>query len=168
MTDLFKLCMTIVLFNEGGYSNHPLDPGRATLKGVTQSVYDHYRLKKGLPLQGVILMTDDEMHDIYWTLYWQPMNLELLNDEDLSLQVFDFGVNGGIRTSIKLLQRLVGTTDDGYLGKMTADAIAKYTGNILDDFIKRRKLFYVTLAQNKPELKAFLKGWLARCDNTHF
>jgi lysozyme family protein len=168
MTDLFKRCMTIVLFSEGGFSNHPLDPGHATMKGITQSVYDHYRLKANLPLQSVAIMSDDEMYDIYWTLYWQPMNIEVLNDDDLILQVFDMGVNAGIRTSIKLLQRLVGTTDDGLLGKMTTDAVANYKGDILEDFIKRRKLFYVTLAQNKPMLKPFLKGWLNRVENTHF
>jgi lysozyme family protein len=168
MNDLFKRCLAVVLQNEGGYSDHPLDPGHATMKGITQSVYDHYRLQKNLSLQGVILITDEEVHDIYWTIYWQPMNLELLNDEDLTLQVFDFGVNAGIRTSIKLLQRLVGVTDDGALGGITAGAVADYQGNILEDFIKRRKLFYVTLIQKKPELRVFIKGWLSRVDNTHF
>jgi lysozyme family protein len=167
MTDLFKKCVKVVLYNEGGYSNNSLDQGHATMKGITQSVYDHYRLKNNLPLQGVILITDEEVYDVYWTLYWQPMNLEVLNDDDLILQVFDFGVNGGIRTSIKLLQRLIGTIDDGYLGKITADAITNYKGNVLADFIKRRKLFYVTLVQSKPELKVFLKGWLNRISQTH-
>jgi len=168
MSDLFLKCLDVVLRNEGGFSDHPLDPGHATMKGVTQSVYDHYRLSKNLPLQGVILITDDEVNDIYWTLYWLPMNLELLNDDDLALQVFDMGVNAGIRTSIKLLQRLVGATDDGLLGKQTADAVANYQGNVLDDFIKRRKLFYVTLVQQKPQLRVFIKGWLNRVDNTKF
>jgi lysozyme family protein len=166
--ELFLRCLEVVLRNEGGYSNNPADPGGSTMKGVTQKEYDSYRAKQGDSYRDVRLISDEELWDIYYILYWLPMNLDIINDDDLVLQVYDMGVNAGIRTSIKILQRLVGVTDDGYIGQETNRAIKEYNGDILEDFKKRRKLFYVTLKQNKPQLKPFLIGWLNRVDNCHF
>jgi lysozyme family protein len=165
---LFLKCLNVVLKNEGGLSNNPLDPGHATNKGITQAVYDIYRARKGESFQSVSLLTVEECDDIYLTLYWLPMKLTLLNDDDLILHVFDHGVNAGIRTSIKMLQRLVKTTDDGFIGEQTINAVSTFEGDILEEFIKRRKLFYVTLAQNRPSLRVFLKGWLKRIENCKF
>jgi lysozyme family protein len=165
---LFLKCLAVVLKSEGGYSNNPADPGGATMKGITQKVYDDYRGHQGEGYQDVQLISDDELHDIYYTLYWLPMNLDIINDDDLVLQVYDHGVNAGIRVSIRILQRLIGVGDDGFIGNITLRAIREYNGNIVEDFKKRRKLFYVTLKQNKPQLKLFLIGWINRVDNTHF
>jgi lysozyme family protein len=96
------------------------------------------------------------------------MNLELLSDPNLILHLFDFGVNSGTGTAIKILQRLVGATPDGGIGRLTVQAIADFDGDIVEEYIKRRKLFYVTLAQDKPQFRVFLKGWLKRVDNTKF
>lgn len=168
MSDLFIKCLDVVLRNEGGYSDHPLDSGHATMKGITQAVYDRYRLNLDLQFRPVIEITDKEVEDIYYTMYWKPMNVDKINNKDLILHIFDHGVNAGIRTSIKLLQRLIGETDDGIIGKCTKQAIKEYNGNIVEDFIKRRKLFYVTLVQQKPHLRVFIRGWIKRIDNTYF
>ena len=167
-SDLFNKCINVILINEGGYSNHPSDPGGATNMGVTQNVYNNYRTKSGLGIQSVKLISDDEVYEIYFSLYWIPMKLEQINNKDLVLQVFDMGVNSGIRTSIKILQRLIKVSDDGYIGPATVMAIEKYNGNIVEDFTQRRKKFYNALTNAKPELKVFLKGWINRVENTKF
>lgn len=166
--NLFLKCLKIVLKNEGGYINHPNDPGGETNMGITHYVYDKYRKQRNLPLQSVKLITANEVYDIYYSTYWNPMDLEDIENEDLILQVFDFGVNAGIRTSIKLLQRIIGVTDDGYIGKITLARIKSYEGDLLAKFIARRKIFYMNLAAKKPELEVFLNGWLSRVDKTKF
>jgi lysozyme family protein len=166
--NLFKKILYVVLQNEGGYSNHPADPGHATNKGITQAVYDQYRIKNLQVVQSVIHITDEEVEDIYWTMYWIPSRVAQLPDEDLMLHVFDHGVNAGVFTSVRMLQRLVGEVDDGNIGPKTIKAVREFNGDVVEEFIKRRKLFYVTLAQNKPDLRVFLKGWLARVDKTRF
>jgi lysozyme family protein len=165
---LFLSCLDVVLKNEGGYSNHPLDNGHATMKGVTQAVYDSYRAKNGDPFNAVIDITEEEIYEIYYTLYWQPMNIDRILEADLVLHTFDHGVNAGVRTSIKLLQRLIGVTDDGFIGSDSLRAVREFNGNIVEEFIKRRKLFYITLVQKKPELRVFMRGWLSRIEKTHF
>jgi lysozyme family protein len=166
--DLFLKCLKVVLKAEGGYSNHPSDPGGATNFGITQVVYDVYRAGKSLAPKSVREIAPEEVQDIFFSKYWKPMNLDGIRDDDLILQLFDAGINTGIKTAIKLIQRLIGVVDDGVLGVESIRAINEYNGNIIADFSKRRKLFYVTLTQNKPNLKVFLKGWLSRVDNCHF
>ncbi|MFC0282395.1 glycosyl hydrolase 108 family protein [Camelimonas abortus] len=39
----YKEALSAVLKHEGGYVNHPADPGGATNRGVTQRVYDAER-----------------------------------------------------------------------------------------------------------------------------
>ena len=166
--ELFLRCLEVVLKNEGGYSNDPSDPGGATNHGITQKTYDDYRGHLGEGFQDVNLITDTEVWDIYLIKYWLPMNIDEFNNDDLTLQVWDHGVNTGIRTSTRMLQRLVGVKDDGFIGEESMRAVREYNGDIAEDFKKRRKLFYVTLVQGKPELRKFIKGWLARVDNCHF
>ena len=165
---LFLRCLQVILRNEGGYSNHPMDSGKATMKGVTQAVYDSYRAKKGLEFNPVIDITDEEVDDIYYSMYWKVMRLDGIENDELVLHVYDHGVNAGAFTSVKMLQRLVGETDDGIIGNKTLKAIREFNGNVVDEFIKRRKLFYVTLVQKKPALRVFLKGWLKRVEITKF
>lgn len=167
-SELFNRCLKVVLINEGGYSNNPADPGGSTNKGITQSVYDNYRIKKELPIQSVKLITDDEVHDIYYSLYWKPMNLESISDDGLVLQAYDFGVNAGIRMSIKVLQRILKTNDDGFIGPNTLKLINEFDGDLLAVFIEKRKAFYTILAKNKPALSIFLKGWIRRVNMTKF
>jgi lysozyme family protein len=156
---IFLDCIEVVLRNEGGISDNPNDPGGYTNMGLTQRNY---------PMEDLKNLTKDKAIAIYYRDYWLPMDVDLLNNPELILQVFDMGVNSGIRMGIKLLQRMVGTIDDGFIGQITVKAVNDFSGDVVDEYKKRRKLFYVTLAQNKPSLRVFLKGWLSRVDWTHF
>lgn len=62
-----------MLAREGGYSNHPADPGGPTMKGVTQRVYDGYRKGKGLATQSAKGITTDELNAIYDHQYWDAV-----------------------------------------------------------------------------------------------
>jgi lysozyme family protein len=157
--EIFNKCVSVILRNEGGYVNHPLDPGGETNMGIT---------KRNYPLEDIKNLTKEKAISLYYRDYWIPMNLELLNDEDLILQVFDMGVNAGPKTAIKLLQRIVGTKDDGALGPITVGAVANYQGDIEEAYIKKRKLFYIAIAQSKPDQQVFLKGWINRVEKTRF
>lgn len=163
--DTFLKCINIILKNEGGYINHPNDPGGETNMGSER----RYGIaKKFYPNEDIKNMTKERAIKIYYKDYWLPMNLMKLENEDLILQVFDFGVNAGIRVSIRILQRLVSVEDDGIIGKITAKVVNAENPDIVDRFKRRRKIFYMNLASKKPKLEVFLKGWLNRVDNTKF
>ena len=157
--DIFNKCIKIILRNEGGYVNHPSDPGGETNMGIAKRFYPNLDIEN---------LTEEEAIKIYYEDYWLPAHLDKLNNDDLVLQIFDMSVSAGIKMAIKLLQRLVGVKDDGILGDVTARAVREFNGDVEAEYRKRRKLFYVTLVQKKEELRVFIKGWLARVDKCHF
>ena len=158
-TDLFAKCVAVLFKLEGGYSNLGTDKGGETNFGISKHSYTDLNIKA---------LTKEKASDIYYTDYWCPMNLNILHDEELILHLFVLGVNIGIRTATKMLQRLVGEVDDGYIGIKTSLAVTQYNGNLLEDFIKREKLFYITLAQKDESQHVNLKGWINRIERTKF
>lgn len=74
----FQSSLPFILRWEGGYVNHPNDPGGATNKGVTQKVYDDWRRKQGQALRDVRQLAEEEMQAIYETGYWLPPKCHLL------------------------------------------------------------------------------------------
>lgn len=157
--EMFEKCIDVILQNEGGYVWNKFDPGGETNMGIAKRFYPDVDIKN---------LTKENAIRIYFADYWLPMNLSLLENENLILHVFDMGVNAGIVMGVRILQRLVKVEDDGILGNITAKAANTFDGDIVDEYIKRRKLFYVTLIQRKPQLRVFIKGWLARIEKTKF
>ena len=99
-----KESLARVLAHEGGYSNHPKDPGGATMKGVTQRVYDGYRKGKGLAVRSVKGITTDELNEIYDRQYWDAVKGDLL-PAGVDYVLFDGAVNSWPGRSIMWLQQ---------------------------------------------------------------
>ena len=86
ITKAYKRALDFVLKWEGGFSNHPNDPGGATNCGVTQKTYDIYRKKKKLALQSVKKISPLEVVDVYDKLFWEPIKGDdLKEDVDIAL-----------------------------------------------------------------------------------
>ena len=94
-TDNFERCLSVTLKWEGGYSNHPDDPGGPTMRGIIQREYDAWRRKNGKPVRPVRQIEDGELKTIYRDEYWDAMGCDdLANGMDLC--VFDAAVNSGV------------------------------------------------------------------------
>lgn len=145
---------------EGGFSDEEHDRGGATNYGVTQKVYDAYRLSVGKPRQDVRKITVAEVEHIYMRDYWLPGHCDAL-PWPASRAHFDACVNHGVRAAIKILQRAVGVTDDGDFGPKTQAAVDA-AASLTDDLLWMRLSYYSAIvAKDKTQLK-FLRGWLNR------
>lgn len=158
-TDIFNRCIQVILRNEGGYVNHPNDPGGETNMGIAKKFYPDLDIKN---------LTKNQAIEIYHKDYWNKMNLIDIYDENLVLQIFDMGVNAGIKTAIKIIQRIVEAEVDGCIGEETTKLINKSEIDLTDLYRQERKKYYFSLARRKPNLQVFLAGWLNRIDHTHF
>lgn len=162
----FKECLKFVLKWEGGYSEHPNDPGGATMKGITQSVYDSWRKSKGLPTRHVRNITDDEVEAIYWEKYWQPLRCSEL-PAPLDLVCFDSGVNCGIGRAARWLRAALGMPA---ATTVTPEVIAKVKQHkniaaLAKAVCDLREQHYINISNANPKLKVFLKGWLNRLND---
>jgi lysozyme family protein len=158
----FAASLPFILRWEGGFVNHPSDPGGATNRGVTQRVYDDWREHQGLSAQDVRQITDEEVHAIYEDNYWKPTRCDVLRSR-LDLIQFDTAVNTGVKRAIRMLQEAVNCPIDGGFGDGTKKAAgACDLGQAMRAYCQVREKFYRSLAEHRPELAVFLKGWLNR------
>lgn len=152
-----------VLVHEGGYVNHPSDPGGPTNKGVTQRVYDSYRKGKSLAKRSVKSITNDEVADIYDRQYWDAVKGDQL-PPGVDYVLFDGAVNSGPSQSIKWLQRALGPLYtgrvDGIMGMGTLTALRSVNNHdaLIDRICANRLAFLRAL----KTWKTFGKGWSAR------
>ena len=118
----FESALPFILRWEGGFVDHPSDPGGRTNKGVTQRAYDGWLTRRGLPPRDVEQITDDEVKAIYETDYWLPPRCNELPSQ-LDLVQFDTAVNMGVGRAVRFLQAAVGCGADGRFGTETAKAV---------------------------------------------
>lgn len=156
--------LPFVLRWEGGFVDHPADPGGRTNRGVTQKVYDDWRARQGAARRDVKAIDDAEVHAIYESGYWLPPRCDLLA-EPLDLVQFDTAVNMGPGRAVRLLQKALGCGVDGDFGPATrraVDACREEPGAAVIAYCDAREAYYRGLAEKNPKLRVFLKGWLNR------
>lgn len=112
----FDRAFTALLGHEGGYSNHPADPGGETNWGITLTV-----ARANGYVGRMQEMPADIAKTIYQRNYWLPQFDDL--PYVLAFQVFDGAVNSGVGQSVRWLQRALGVADDGNLGPVTMAAV---------------------------------------------
>lgn len=154
MKENYPQALKQVLKYEGGYVDHPKDPGGPTNKGITQAVYDNWRKSQNLSIQSVRAITDSEVAAIYKNLYWDRVSGDLL-PSGVDFAVFDFAVNSGVSRAAKTLQAVVGVTQDGVIGPATIQAAKTYVAMS----ITNRRLAFM---QSLSIWSTFGKGWSAR------
>lgn len=154
----FERAMAALAIHEGGYANHPKDPGGATNKGVTQRTYDAHRRRKGLPTRGVRHITDADVYDIYRRQYWDAVRADDL-PSGLGYCVFDAAVNSGPARAAKWLQALVDVAQDGIIGDQTIAALDGVpVAGLIDRYCDNRLAFMRRL----KHWATFKNGWTRR------
>lgn len=165
MNRVYQTALRFSLKWEGEYVDHPNDPGGATMKGVTQGVYDQFRRRAGLATRWVKKISTDELMQIYRREYWAAARCDEM-PALIAIAHFDWAVNTGVRRAIKHLQEAVGTKVDGYWGPNSRAALAGAVARqgelaVADRYMDRREQYYRALGA-RPRFRVFLDGWLNR------
>jgi lysozyme family protein len=157
----FDKVMAFVLHEEGGYVNDPHDPGGATNLGVTQRVYNGYRIRIGKGVATVKGISMPEAAEIYRTSYWHTIHGDEL-PVGIDLCVMDAAVNSGPGQAAKWLQACVGAPIDGFIGHVTLSRAMVTRDRIaLVNALCDRRL---TFMQGLKAWVFFKKGWRARVE----
>ena len=162
----FARALAFVLEREGGYVNHPADPGGATNQGITQSTYDRHRRSRGLGLASVAEIAPDEVERIYRDGYWSGPAEDM--PWPLSLVVFDSRVQHG--RAVELIQRAACAlgaeiaTDNAW-GPLTRGAVLcaveEHGAPAVCAAVTRERLYYYG-RQDRSTRGMFRAGWIAR------
>lgn len=157
----YDKCLELILHHEGGYVNHPKDPGGETNLGVTKRVYEEWGGTKDM-----VDLTVEDVAPIYEKNYWGRTKCDDL-PSGLDLCVFDFAVNAGPGRAAKYLQQIIGTTVDGGIGPNTLKAVYNYVEEVgvqgmIEEYQSGRQSYYEQLST----FETFGRGWTRRVDET--
>ncbi len=149
---------------EGGYSENKDDRGGATNKGVTiatfRQVYGQDKTKADLKA-----LTDKQWAYIFKTLFWNKCKGDDIADQSIANLLVDWTWNSGVINPVKKLQRILGITADGIVGKKTLAALNNRSPLPIFGALKQARIAYykAIVARDKSQQK-HLKGWLNRVD----
>lgn len=154
MKQNFDAALKAILHHEGGFVNHPADPGGMTNLGVTKKVWEEW-VGHEVDEKAMRALTPELVGPMYKAKYWDKIKGDDL-PEGVDYAVFDAAVNSGPGRAAKWLQSCVGVEPDGGIGPKTLAAVAAFDPKeLVEDYAKRRLSFLMDL----PHWGTFGKGW---------
>jgi lysozyme family protein len=146
-----------LLRHEGGYTDHPDDPGGPTNFGIT--IYDYRKyVKPEATAADVKAMSLDDAVALYKSKYWNALACDAL-PPGVDYALFDYGVNSGVGRAARVLQRLVDVAADGVIGPMTIAAARRCAPAVLIELLCDERLQFLKSLKTWP---VFGKGWRRR------
>lgn len=172
---------------EGGYANNPRDKGGETYQGIARKIHPAWKgwpmidaikdkvgtsaksintaAEKNVSLQGLVV-------SFYKDVYWNELNLDLINDQQMSNELYDTGVNLGTARSGLFFQKVLNVSSKTQLvldGKIGPKTIAVFNSLSQSDKHMVWKLFnclqgekYISICEADPSQEIFLRGWASR------
>ena len=124
----FNVAFNRTVAAEGGYVNDPDDKGGETYMGISRrfhkssiiwSVIDKLKKQyKGKALNKILLENNTvqkAIKEIYKDEYWDVLCLDYVHNQKLANEIFDDAVNRGVKSTIKIVQKILGMTVTGII-----------------------------------------------------
>jgi len=157
MKDNFAKSLKLVLVHEGGFADHPDDPGGATMKGVTLATFQRF-FGADKTVSDLRNITEAQLGKIYRDGYWDKCRCDQL-PSGVDYCVFDGAVNSGPGRAAIWLQAAVGAVRDGGIGPETLTKVAVHEpGNIINGMCDQR----MTFLRGLRTFGVFGRGWTHR------
>lgn len=157
MKENFLDALAAVLHHEGGFVNHPKDPGGMTNLGVTKRVWEEW-VGHEVDEKAMRALTPETVAPMYKAKYWDKIRGDDLPD-GVDYVVFDASINSGPGRAAKWLQTAVGAVPDGAIGAGTLAKVAAMDAKaIIEKYQDTRLAFLKSL----PTWDTFGKGWERR------
>jgi lysozyme family protein len=147
MSGTFLRAVGLVLKHEGGYVNDARDPGGETRYGISKRAY---------PNEDIANLTRERAIELYYKDYWLPIKGDSMSPS-VATVLFDMAVNMGVDRAIKLLQRTIKVKEDGVLGPVTLNEVARSVG-VLAKLTTERVLAYTAI----KNFDVYGRGWVNR------
>lgn len=160
----FDRACALIFHEEGGYVNHPKDPGGPTNLGLTLATMRDAHIDVDgdgdVDAEDVKKLTPRHAKPVYRVRYWNAVHADEL-PSGLDLALFDCAVNMGPARARDFLQIAVAVKRDGIIGEETKDAVLSRMPNAIICALEmlRKNRYHAS-----PNFGVFGKGWLKRLD----
>jgi lysozyme family protein len=135
--------------HEGGFVDHPADPGGETKYGISRRSY---------PGEDIKGMTLGRAKHIYRRDFWGPAGCDAVPPA-VRFDLFDMAVNAGVGKAARTLQRAVGAVEDGIVGPRTLQLLNSMPpSRVVARFAGHRLEHMASL----PTWPTFGRGWARR------
>lgn len=154
MKENFDAALKAILHHEGGFVNHPKDPGGMTNLGVTKRVWEEWTGHE-VDEKAMRALTPEVVAPMYKAKYWDRIRGDDL-PTGVDYIVFDAAINSGPGRAAKWLQQTVGAVPDGAIGAGTLGKVAAMeAAEIVEKYQETRLAFL----QSLPTWDTFGRGW---------
>lgn len=161
MRENFERAFREVLKHEGGYVNHPKDPGGITNLGCTKATYEAW-VGHPVSVEFMKRLQPSHVRTLYKVRYWDKVKCDDL-PSGVDLCVFDFAINAGPKRAAKYLQLMVGARPDGIIGPNTMRQIQQYiTAHGREHAVNRYQDLREGYYRKLRHFPTFGRGWLRR------
>ena len=150
--------------HEGGFCNHPKDPGGCTNKGVTLGTYQQF-FGKNKTVEDLKKITDEEWNHIFKTGFWDKVKADEIQDQSVANIIVDWAYNSGAGRAIKEIQKVLEIPVDGVFGPKTLEAINSREPKELFSKLHTARENYYRGLKNFP---TFGRGWLNRLNSIKY
>jgi hypothetical protein len=160
MKENWDNCFAMVLKHEGGFVNHPKDPGGMTNLGVTKKNWEAYLGREVTEVE-MRALTPNDVKPFYKKNYWDKIKADDL-PSGVDYAAYDLAVNSGTGRAAKYLQQIAGVTADGVIGPKSLEAVQKCDAeDTVDEICNMRMDFLKGLGT----FETFGKGWTIRVND---
>jgi len=160
MKENWDACFAMVLKHEGGFVNHPKDPGGMTNLGVTRTNWELY-LDHDVTEADMRALTPEMVKPFYKKNYWDRIRGDEL-PSGVDYAAYDLAVNSGTSRAAKYLQQIAGVTVDGVIGPQSLKAIQKCDAEDVVDEVCNMRMDFL---KNLGTFETFGKGWTVRVND---
>ena len=150
----FDIAVQKTINTEGGYINDPDDPGGETKYGIS---------KRAFPNEDIKNLTIERAKELYQIHYWRLIKGDEIKSQLIAETIFDFAVNAGVATAVRLIQRGAMIKDDGVIGKQTLEFInTQEEADFVVGYCVLKIQRYIDICEKNPTQKKYFFGWVKR------
>jgi len=166
-----EILAPFILSFEGGFVKDPADRGGATNMGVTLTTWRAVGYDKDgdgdIDVSDLRLITPSDVIDkVLKPHYWDKCRADQIEDQSIANMLVDWAYNSGAITAAKAIQRLVGCSADGIIGKITLAAINQHEPrSLFDELSTARRMYICRVIEAHPEQERFRNGWMRRINS---
>lgn len=174
----FKISFQKTLAHEGGYVYDPLDAGGETHKGISRNshgswsgwvIIDKSKKEKDFPVSIVNHVALQQLVELFYlNTFWLPLKASQISNQTTADSIFDFAVNTGVKTTVLIVQSVIGTKADGIIGEQTLQKLNSLDfGYFQPAFTVAKISHYIAIIKKRPSNKKYLYGWIIRALEYH-